>query len=256
MKIVLEAEKVSVSYDGFQVLKDVSLSIHDKDFISILGPNGSGKTTLIKALTGLIKPVSGNVKLNGKPVHLYKRREFARYVSFLPQNPSVTLPFLVKDIVMMGRFPYLGRFEMEKGSDIDAVEEAMKIMDIHPLSKRHLMELSGGEMKRVFIAQAVAQQSDILFLDEPTANLDINYQLEIFKLLKNFNEQMEKTVVLITHDINHAARYAKHIILLKDGAIVKSGSAEDIINNTDLSNLFNTDIIIERDRHNKPYILI
>jgi iron complex transport system ATP-binding protein len=256
MRKVIEAEKVCVSYDGFEVLKDIYLCIHEGDFISILGPNGSGKTTLIRALTGLIKPVKGKVMLHEKPVHMYKRREFARYVSFLPQNPSVTLPFLVKDIVMMGRFPYLGRFEMEKGSDIEAVEEAMRIMDIHPLAKRHLMELSGGEMKRVFIAQAVAQQSDILFLDEPTANLDINYQLEIFKLLKNFNEQMKKTVVLVTHDINHAARYAKRIILLKDGAIVKIGSAEEIVNDTDLSNVFNTEITIERDRHNKPYILI
>jgi iron complex transport system ATP-binding protein len=254
--MVLEAKNLWASYNGSQVLRDVSLCINERDFTSILGPNGSGKTTLIKALTGLIKPVSGNVTLFGKPVNAYKRREFARYVSILPQNPSVTLPFLVKDIVMMGRFPYLGRFEIEKGSDITAVEEAMRIMDIQRLAKRHLMELSGGEMKRVFIAQAVAQQSEILFLDEPTANLDINYQLEIFKLLKRFNEQMKKTVVLITHDINHAARYAKNIILLKNGAIAKTGSAEEIINSADLSNVFDMDVIIERDRQNKPYILI
>jgi iron complex transport system ATP-binding protein len=118
------------------------------------------------------------------------------------------------------------------------------------------MELSGGEVKRVFIAQAVAQESSILFLDEPTANLDINYQVEIFKMLKKFNEEMNKTIVLITHDINHAARFAKRIVLLNKGVIVKIGDPGEVINVRDLKSVFNTEVVIEYDRERKPYILI
>ncbi len=256
MRGLIEARHIQVSYNGFQILKDISITINEGDFISILGPNGSGKTTLIKALIGIIKDMKGIAMLFGKPLSSFKKREFARYVSFLPQDPPLNLPFLVRDIVMMGRFPYLGRFEMEKAKDIEAVEGAMRLMGIQNFEKRHLMELSGGEVKRVFIAQAVAQESNILFLDEPTANLDINYQVEIFKMLKKFNEEMKKTIVLITHDINHAARYAKRIVLLKDGVIVKTGEAKDVINRDDLSTVFNTDVYIEYDRENKPYILV
>ena len=256
MKTVVEAKNIDVRYNGEKILKQVSLRIVERDFVSILGPNGSGKTTLIRALLGLVSVQGGEASMFGRPVSSFNRRELARRVSFLPQNPPVSLPFLVKDIVMMGRFPYLGRFEMERSGDLDASYRAMRIMGIEHLARRHLMELSGGEVKRVFIAQAIAQESDILFFDEPTASLDISYQVEIFKMLKKFNEEMNKTVVLVTHDINHAARYAKRIVLLKDGEIVCTGGAEDVIRTEELSRVFNLSIDIERDRNNKPYILV
>lgn len=256
MKKAIITKNLTVSYNGMPVLKDISISINEGEFVSILGPNGSGKTTLIKALTGIIKDIKGEVLLFGRYVWSYRRREFARFVSFLPQNPPTTLPFFVRDIVMMGRFPYIKRFEMEKSHDIEAAEYAMELMDIRHLGKRHLMELSGGEVKRVFIAQAVAQESNILFLDEPTANLDINYQVEIFKILKKFNKEMNKTIVLITHDVNHAARFAQRIILLKEGLIFKKGKPEEVINMKDLKSVFGTDVCIEYDSENKPYILI
>lgn len=256
MKKAVETNHLSVSYDTTPVLRDISISIREGEFVSILGPNGSGKTTLIKSLTGIIRDIKGEVLLDGKPVWSYRRKEFARFVSFLPQNPPTSLPFLVKDIVMMGRYPYIKRFEAEKRRDIEAVEYAMQLMEIEKLGKRHLMELSGGEVKRVFIAQAIAQESKVLFLDEPTANLDINYQVEIFKMLRKFNLEMNKTIVLITHDINHAARFAERIILLKKGSIYKKGTPEAIININNLKTVFNTDVYIEYDSENKPYILI
>jgi len=146
--------------------------------------------------------------------------------------------------------------KMEKSRDVEAAENAMDLMDVGHLAKRHLMELSGGEVKRVFIAQAVAQESRILFLDEPTANLDINYQVEIFRILKKFNDEMKKTIVLITHDINHAARFAKRIVLLNKGEIVKKGAPEEVINSKDLKSVFGTDVCIKYDSEKKPYILI
>lgn len=255
MKKAIEARDLSVSYNGNQVLRNFSITIQEGDFISILGPNGAGKTTLMKALTGVIRDARGEVLLFGKPLRAYRRREFARYVSFLPQDPQVSLPFLVKDIIMMGRFPYLRRFEMERPHDNEVVEYTMRLMGIAHLAKRHLTELSGGEVRRVFIAQAVAQESQILFLDEPTANLDINYQNEIFRILKKFNEGMKKTVVLITHDINHAARFARTVVLLKDGSIVKEGRADEVITVETIRSVFKTDAWIEYDREGRPYIL-
>ncbi|KPJ85583.1 MAG: hypothetical protein AMS17_14150 [Spirochaetes bacterium DG_61] len=256
MNRAIAADNISVRYDDTPVLTKVTLTIDDGEFVSILGPNGSGKTTLIKSLTGIIRDINGEVLLFGKQLKFYRRREFARYVSFLPQNPATTLPFLVRDIVMMGRFPYIKRFEMERSHDTEVVESAMELLNIRHLGRRHLMELSGGEVKRVFIAQAVAQEALILFLDEPTANLDINYQVEIFKLLQKFNREMKKTIVLVTHDINHAARFTERIILLKNGVIFKEGRPEEVINREDLKSVFNTDVCIEYDRENKPYILI
>jgi iron complex transport system ATP-binding protein len=252
----IEAEHVSVSYDGATVLADVSLVVEQGEFLSILGPNGSGKTTLIRALTGLVTDIGGEVLLFGKPLSSFRRREFARHVSILPQNPSMLLPFMVADIVLMGRFPYIRRFETSGPRDAEAVEYAMELMNIRHLGKRHLMELSGGEVRRVFIAQAIAQEAGILFLDEPTANLDISYQMEIFELLERFNREMAKTIVLVTHDINHAARFAGRIILLKNGSIYKSGRPEDVINRHDLKFVFNKELCIEYDSRNKPYILL
>lgn len=251
----IEARNLSVSYDGNQILRDFCISIYEGDFISILGPNGAGKTTLMKALTGVIKNATGEILIFGKPLRYYRRRDFARHVSFLPQDPQVSLPFLVRDIVMMGRFPYMRRFEMESPHDSEVVESAMTLMGIENLAMRRLGELSGGEVKRVFIAQAIAQESDILFLDEPIANLDINYQSEIFRVLKKFNEEMNKTIVIITHDINHALRFARRVVLLKEGKVVREGRADEVVNVETIRSVFKTDAWIEYDRDGRPYVL-
>jgi iron complex transport system ATP-binding protein len=251
----IEAKNLSVSYNENKVLRDFSITIYEGDFTSILGPNGAGKTTLMKALTGVIKNVTGEIFIFGKPLRYYKRRDFARHVSFLPQDPQISLPFLVRDIVMMGRFPYLRRFEMEGPHDSEVVDYAMRLMGIENLASRRLGELSGGEVKRVFIAQAIAQESDILFLDEPIANLDINYQNEIFRMLKKFNEEMKKTIVIITHDINHALRFARRVVLLKNGRIVREGMVDEVVNIDTIRSVFKTDAWIEYDRDGRPYVL-
>ncbi len=256
MNIIYKAHNINFSYNGVKIIDDISLEIKEGEFLSLLGPNGAGKTTLIKILTGVIKDVDGEVFLYSKPLNYYRRREFARFVSFLPQNPELNIPFKVRDVVMMGRYPYVKRFEMEGPEDIKVVDYAMKLLNIDHLGNRHLLELSGGEVKRVFIAQAIAQESKVLFLDEPTANLDINYQVEIFKMLKDFNKRLNKTIILVTHDINHAARFTKRIILMKDGKIVNSGIPDEIINEEILEDVFNTTLKVEYDSEKKPYILI
>jgi len=256
LNLVIETRNLFVGYDGRHVLQDISLDVVEGEFLSILGPNGAGKTTLIKALSGVIRDVLGEITIYGRPLKAYRKKDFARHVSFLPQSLPSTLPYLVRDIVMMGRFPYLKRFEMEKPGDVRIVRESMQLLGLEKFAGRHLSELSGGELKRVFIAQALAQESNILFLDEPTANLDINYQVEIFKLLQKFNKEMNKTIVLITHDINHAARFAKKIILLKEGRVIKIGKPVDVIDSDTVHSVFNTRVKIQYDNEKRPYILI
>jgi iron complex transport system ATP-binding protein len=252
----VEARGVTFSYNGTPVLDRVDLRIGEGEFVSVLGPNGAGKTTLVRVLAGAARSFGGEVEVYGKPLKSYRRRDLARCVSLLSQNPPDTLPFLVRDVVMMGRSPHLGRFEMERPHDREAVERAMELLDIGRLASRNLTELSGGEVKRVFIAQAVAQESRILFLDEPTANLDINYQIEIFRILKTFNGELGKTIVLVTHDINHAARFARRIVLLKEGRIFRNGPPEQVIDAGTIGSVFRTEVTVRRDNMNKPYILI
>ncbi|MFW6180969.1 MAG: ABC transporter ATP-binding protein, partial [Spirochaetota bacterium] len=189
----LEARSLSVEYDGTPALRDVSVAVARGELVSVLGPNGAGKTTLIKALTGVLREVRGEVLVLGRPLRSYRRPDLGRTLAFLPQATPESLPFTVRDLVMMGRFPYLRRFEMERPRDGEIVRRAMELMGVERFGGRYLMELSGGEVKRVYIAQAIAQESDILVLDEPTANLDINYQVEIFRMLQRFNREMGKT---------------------------------------------------------------
>jgi len=252
----IEAEGLHFGVNGYKILKGIDIDIDDGEFISILGPNGAGKTTLIKVLLGLYRGDDGDVYIFGKRLKSYRKKDLAKIVSFLPQSPSMDIPFQVRDIVMMGRAPYIKRFEFESRRDREAAEYAMELLNISHLASRHLVELSGGEVKRVFIAQALAQESRILFLDEPTANLDIKYQVEIFNILKNFNEKLKKTVVLITHDINHAARFAREIMLMKDGKILKRGSPSSVINENIIKETFGIDVEVKIDELGKPYILI
>lgn len=252
----VKAEGLCFGVNGYRILNGINIEIEDGDFISILGPNGAGKTTLIKVLMGLYRGEKGDVYIFGKRLKYYRKKDLAKIVSFLPQSPSMDIPFQVRDIVMMGRAPYIRRFEFESRRDKEAAEYAMELLNISHLASRHLMELSGGEVKRVFIAQALAQESKILFLDEPTANLDIKYQVEIFNILKNFNEKLKKTVVVITHDINHAARYASTILLMKDGKIVGRGRPSSIINENVIREIFGIDVEVKCDENGKPYIIV
>jgi iron complex transport system ATP-binding protein len=253
---VLEAKGLSVHFDGNRVLHGISMKILRGEFVAVLGPNGAGKTTLIRALTGVLRDIRGDVFLCGKPTRSYRRGEFGRILSFLPQTNAVTLPFTVRDLVMMGRFPYLRRFELARPHDGDIVHDAMKLMGIERFGARHLMELSGGEVKRVFIAQAIAQEADILVLDEPTANLDINYQLEIFRMLQRFNREMGKTILLVTHDINHAARFVPRVVLLKEGELVLQGATRDMVTEENVRAVFGAEVRVRHDEEGRTDLML
>jgi iron complex transport system ATP-binding protein len=238
------------------VLHDLSLCIARGAFVAVLGPNGAGKTTLVRALTGVLRDIGGEVRLLGRPLGSYRRTDLSRALAFLPQSVPDSLPYRVRDLVMMGRAPYLRRFEMERVHDTEIADRAMRLMGIEGFSDRHLVELSGGEVKRVFIAQALAQESDILVLDEPTASLDINYQVEIFSMLRQFNREMGKTILVVTHDINHAARFIPRAMLLKEGRLFTQGPAGQVITEDAVHAVFGARVRVRCDEDGRPYLIL
>ncbi len=243
----LEIENLNFGYETKTVLENISFKVKQGEFISIIGPNGSGKSTLLKLLSNIYNPKSGTILIQGKNIKDYKRKELAKKMALVPQNTVTDYEFLVEDIVLMGRYPYIGRFEKEKDEDYHIVDEALKLTNTYNLKKRRINEISGGELQRVIVAKALAQNPDILLLDEPTSHLDINHQMEILRLLKNLNQKKGTTVVLVIHDINLASRYSDRILLLNNGSILGIGQPSEVVNKPNIEKAYNLKVAIERN---------
>lgn len=244
----LEIEKLNFGYETKTVLKEISFKVKQGEFISIIGPNGSGKSTLLKLLSNIYKPKSGNILIYGRNIKEYKGKELAKKMALVPQNTVIDYDFFVEDIVLMGRYPYIGRFEKEKDKDYHIVDEALKLTNTYYLKNRRINEISGGECQRVIIAKALAQNPDILLLDEPTSHLDINHQMEILRLLKDLNKKRGTTIVLVIHDINLASRYSDRILLLNNGNILGIGQPSEVVNRSNIEKAYNLKVAIERNR--------
>ena len=246
---VLEAKRIVYSYTRKPVVNDVSLEVKKGEFMSILGPNGSGKSTLLKTLSHIYIPDSGEIVLMGKPLDTYKRKEIAQRIAMVPQDTSLDFEFTVEEVVLMGRHPFLGRFGKEDVLDMDLAYEAMERTNTLHIKDSLITEISGGERQRVFIAKALAQNTSIMLLDEPTSHLDINHQIEILELLKRLNSEKELAIVLVIHDINLAARYSDRILLMKDGEIVDQGSPETVITPESIENTYGMKVVVETNRY-------
>lgn len=244
---VFQAEHVVAGYDQKTVIHGVSLVIPSRQISVMIGANACGKSTLLKTLARLIKPASGNITLDGKPVASIPPKPFARVVGLLPQSPIVPEGITVADLVGRGRFPHQPLLGGWTKKDYYAVAEAMDIMDITDLADRSIDELSGGQRQRVWIAMALAQQTDILFLDEPTTFLDITYQVEILDLLTDLNRKQGTTIVMVLHDINLSARYADHIFALHNGKLVAEGAPSQVITSTLIKDIFGLDCLVIED---------
>ena len=246
---VLEAKRIVYSYTRKPVVNDVSLEVKKGEFMSILGPNGSGKSTLLKTLSHIYIPDSGEIVLMGKSLDTYKRKEIAQRIAMVPQDTSLDFEFTVEEVVLMGRHPFLGRFGKEDVLDMDLAYEAMERTNTLHIKDSLITEISGGERQRVFIAKALAQNTSIMLLDEPTSHLDINHQIEILELLKRLNSEKELAIVLVIHDINLAARYSDRILLMKDGEIVDQGSPETVITPESIENTYGMKVVVETNRY-------
>lgn len=252
----LMVEDIEFKYGKDPIIKDMSFNIKKGEFISIIGPNGSGKSTLLKTLNHIYTPQKGDIYLCGQNIKKFKRREIAKKMSLVPQETNINYAFTVKDIVSMGRHPYKGRFERENLEDKTIVDDALKLTSTYHLRDKFINEISGGEKQRVIISKALAQNSSIILLDEPTSSLDINHQVEVLNLLKKLNRDKKTTIIIVLHDINLAARYSDRIIFLDDGKIISKGTPEEVITEKNIKTAYDMDIYLEMNKHtNSPYLI-
>lgn len=244
---LFQAEQIVAGYDHKTILHGISLVIPSNKISVMIGANACGKSTLLKTLARLIKPTNGTVTLDGRPISKIPPKQLARVVGLLPQSPIVPEGISVADLVGRGRFPHQSLFSGWTKKDVEAVAEAMEIMNITELANRNIDELSGGQRQRVWIAMALAQQTDILFLDEPTTFLDITYQVEILDLLTDLNRKKGTTIVMVLHDINLSARYADYIFALSQGKLLAEGKPAEVITSSLVKDIFGLDCTVIPD---------
>ena len=232
---MLSASNVSYAYgtlsghaDAF-ALHDVTLTVPRGSIVGLLGPNGCGKTTLTKLLSGVERPHAGTIAFDGRSLTQISRRELARHVAVVPQETHPAFDYTALEMVLMGRHPHLGAFQLEGPSDLAIAREWMLATGTAHLAERSYMTLSGGEKQRVIIASALAQSPDLLLLDEPTASLDLGYQLEIASLLGRLNHEGGVTMVLATHDLNLAAALCTYVVMIRAGSVVGQGPIADVL---------------------------
>ncbi|MBN1374981.1 MAG: ABC transporter ATP-binding protein [Dehalococcoidia bacterium] len=236
-------------YGKTVVLSDVNFETHPGEFLGIIGPNGSGKSTLLKGMANLIRASNGSIMLDGINISNHTRTFIAQRIAFVPQYAVLPDLFTVIDIVLMGRTPHLGLLRYESSKDINIALKALDVTHTAHLANKRINQISGGERQRVLIARALAQEATILLLDEPTANLDINYQAEVLNFLIKLCRDDNFTVVAALHDLNLASQYCSQIIMLKQGQVWKCGKPSDIINSDSINDVFGTVSSVQICRH-------
>src|SRR3954468_4043393 len=246
---MLEATHVSFAYRGAagarRVVDDVSVRVERGAAVALLGPNGAGKTTLLKLLAGMLQPQSGQVRLDGRPIAGLTRREVARRLAVVPQETRTPFDFTVIEMVLMGRYPHLGTFELEGASDLAIAREALAATGTGGFEARAFSTLSGGEKQRVVIAGALAQSAEALLLDEPTAALDLTYQFEIVALLRRLNGERGTTLIVSTHDLNLAAALCDQLVLLKGGRIMAQGATANVLTPDNIRALYEVEADVQ-----------
>lgn len=253
---ILETKHIISGYNGKTIVNDVNISLPDGKITVIIGANACGKSTLLKTVARLLKPLSGEILLEGTKIHQIPPKQLARKLGLLPQSPIVPEGITVADLVARGRYPYQGLFRGLKSDDYDAVTEALNRMGIADIADSSVDELSGGQRQRVWIAMTLAQETDILLLDEPTTYLDITHQIEILDLLMDLNQRKGTTIVMVLHDINLSARYADHIIAMKTGRVVAEGSPVEVLNESLIKEVFGLDCTVISDPVSKTPMII
>jgi len=260
---LLSAKSISFSYDKQTQLSNFNVKAYAGEFIGLIGGNGVGKSTLLQLLLGLLLPQKGKVEMTGQPLTQLKRRDIAKKMAFVPQSIELPFAFTVEEVVLMGRNPYLGAFQLASNDDRKIVKEAMQTTDIVHLKDRKVNQLSGGEKQRVIIARALAQQPQAILLDEPIASLDISHQFETLDLIQSLTNDGKLAITAI-HDLNLAARYCTRLILLNKNEqgvikIVGDGTPQQVLSQQNLRNYFNieadiiepTELTQNENRQNK-----
>ena len=251
---LLELGSIDFGYNGESVvLKDIDLEICNPQLISIIGPNGAGKTTLIHCINRILAPTRGTVLLDGEDVASFKAKDLAKKIGYIPYTSSDSFPMSVVDTVLMGRNPHRKWNTMHE--DMVVVERTLEMMDIKDLAMRPFNELSAGQRQRVMLARGLAQEPEVLLLDEPTSNLDIRHQMDVIRLLKKQSNERGLVVIMISHDINIAAKYSDNIIMMHDGTIYAVGTPKDVITEENMRKVYGVEVdILEQD--DRPHVVI
>ncbi|MDT3424958.1 iron complex transport system ATP-binding protein [Paenibacillus forsythiae] len=234
----LHTKQLDISYADRLIVKNLNLSIPHGKITALVGANGSGKSTILKTMARIMKPQGGGVFLNGKSIHSQSTKEIAKQLAVLPQSPVAPDGLTVFELVSYGRFPHQKGFGSLTKQDKEIVSWAIQATGLAAFSDRAVDQLSGGQRQRAWIAMALAQETDMLFLDEPTTYLDMTHQLEVLKLLQRLNADQGRTIVMVVHDLNHATRYAQHMVAIKHGVVVGEGTPAEVMTHDILRNVF------------------
>ena len=240
-RTIVGIEHFSCTLSGKEILKDISLTVREGEYLSIVGPNGSGKTTLLKCLVRILRGSGGRIAIAGKEIESFRQRDLACLISYVPQADGRSSPFTVDEFLLMARYPYLSPFSSARKSDEEAVQTAMETTGTGHLAGRLLATLSGGERQKVFIAAALAQDTKVMLLDEPTTFLDPKHDADVRALLSRINRNHGVTIVSVTHDINAAALAGGRIVALKKGALVFSGGPGEFMDQGVLRTIYGTE---------------
>ncbi len=244
---MIEVNTIFFKYHQDWVLQDISFQLRRGEFVGVIGPNGSGKTTLLKILYRLFSPQRGEVLYENVSLKKMSRKEIAKKIAVVAQETYPAFPFRAIEIVLMGRSPYLGHLMFESPNDLEIVKKAMEWTEILPIAERPIDELSGGERKRVFIARALAQEPEVVLLDEPTANLDIHHQAEFLDLILSLNRQKGLTILMASHDLNLASEYCDRLILLRHGKVDQIGSPEEVMTRENIERVYGCQVWVDRN---------
>ena len=240
----VKVDTLNFKYQIKEVLKAVELEVTGGQFLGILGPNGSGKTTLIKNICGLLTPEEGEISIDQQSVKAFSKRSLARRIAVVHQGGAADFDFKVEEVVLMGRYAQIGRFQSERPIDFEAATQAMKLTGTWTLRDRSIKSISGGERQRVLIARALAQETDILLLDEPISHLDIKHQMEILSLCRKLALEQGMTVIASLHDINMAARFCSEIVLMKSGTVVSIGTPRAVLTPDRMRDVYGIDVTV------------
>ncbi|EAC6120803.1 ABC transporter ATP-binding protein [Listeria monocytogenes] len=243
----LHTDNLQISYDKRIIVDGLDIAIPANKITALVGANGSGKSTILKTMSRLMKPSKGAVYLDGKSIHNESTREIAKQLAILPQNPSAPDGLTVFELISYGRSPHQSSFKSITTKDREIIFWSLRVTNLTEFADRPIDSLSGGQRQRAWIAMALAQETDVLFLDEPTTFLDMTHQLDVLNLLKQLNQSENRTIVMVVHDLNHASRYAHHMIAIKEGKVIAEGTPTSVMTEQTLEDVFNikADILID-----------
>ncbi|CAM3987191.1 ABC transporter ATP-binding protein [Cohnella lubricantis] len=252
----LSTNRLSLAYGNRRIVEELNIAVPDGKITALVGSNGSGKSTILKAMARILAPAGGCVHLDGKEIHRQSTKEVAKQLAILPQNPSSPEGLTVRELVSFGRYPHQRGFGSLNAEDRRMIDWALQATGMQGFSDRSVDQLSGGQRQRAWIAMALAQGTELLLLDEPTTYLDMAHQIEVMMLLEQLNRSQKTTIVMVVHDLNHAARYAQHLVALKQGTVLYEGEPTEVMTSEMLRDVFGIDAdVIPDPRTGTPMCL-